>query len=132
MTWELNDRQIDSVTLIDVVGRLETSGGSDALEEKLQALIRQGQRSLLLECSRVSAIDSSGIGALVRAYTSCKQRGGHCRVFGLQKRVLQTLKMVRLDALLEIADDEAAALAGLRQRAALPRRPCQVLLLRLE
>jgi hypothetical protein len=32
--------------------------------------------------------------------------------FGATKRVLQLLKMVRLDTVLELADDEESALAG--------------------
>jgi anti-sigma B factor antagonist len=114
MAWELKDRQIDSVTLVDVVGRLETSGGSDALEEKLQSLIRQGQRSLLLECSRVSAIDSSGIGALVRCVISVHNRGGDLKLLRLSPVMRSALKVLGLIERLESFDDEATALASFK------------------
>jgi anti-sigma B factor antagonist len=57
-------------------------------------------------------MDSSGIGALMRAFTTAKREGGTVRYFGATKRVLQLLKMVRLDTVLELADDEESALAG--------------------
>ncbi|MGH9789428.1 MAG: STAS domain-containing protein, partial [Candidatus Acidiferrales bacterium] len=58
-------------------------------------------------------LDSSGIGALVRAYTSVKNAGGKCRFFAATKRIKQTLRMVRLDSVLDMVDNEAAALADL-------------------
>jgi anti-anti-sigma regulatory factor len=41
-----------------------------------------------------------------------KEKGGEFRVFGATKQVAQLLRMVRLDKVLGLADDEAAALAS--------------------
>jgi len=114
MTWELKDRQVDAVVLIDVIGRLETCGGSDALEEKLQGLIREGKRSLVLECSRVSSIDSAGIGALVRCVISLHNRGGKLKLLNLSPVMRSSLKVLGLIERIESFDDEAAALASFK------------------
>src|SRR3989304_1950041 len=51
-------------------------------------------------------MDSSGIGALVRAFSALKQGGGKCKFFAAPKRVKQTLKQVRLDTALDLAAGE--------------------------
>ena len=114
MTWELNDREVDSVVFIDVIGRLESTGGSDALEEKLQGLIREGKRSLVLDCSRVSSIDSSGIGALVRCVISLHNRGGNLKLLRLSPVMRSSLKVLGLIEHLDSYEDEAAALASFK------------------
>ena len=114
MTWELKVRQIGTVVLIDAIGRLETSGGSDALEEKLQGLIREGKRSLVLECSRVSSIDSSGIGALVRCVISLHHRGGALKLLRLSPVMRSSLKVLGLIERIDSFDDEASALASFK------------------
>jgi anti-sigma B factor antagonist len=61
--------------------------------------------------SGITYLDSSGIGALVRSFTTLKLAGGKCTFFAPSKQVLMLLKMVRLDTILDLAEDEAAALA---------------------
>ena len=115
MAWEIKNRQLDSVVLVDVAGNLELSGGSDALEEKLQALIQSGHRALLLECSQVSSIDSSGIGALVRCVISLHKRGGILKLLNVSPVMRSALKVLGLIERIESYDDQAAALASFKQ-----------------
>jgi anti-sigma B factor antagonist len=60
----------------------------------------------------VSLVDSSGLGALIRVYTSVKNVGGHCKLFSSPKPVLQLMRMTRLDSVLELFEDETSALAS--------------------
>jgi len=114
MSWEIKDRQINSVVLVDVIGRLELSAGSDALEEKLQALIHDGHRAFLLDCSQVSSIDSAGIGALVRCVISLHNRGGNLKLLNLSPVMRVALKVLGLIERIESYDDETAALASFK------------------
>jgi len=70
-----------------------------------------GSNHLAVNLAGVTDLDSSGIGALVRAFTTLKRAGGKCTFFSPNKRVLMLLKMVRLDGVLDIVEDEATALA---------------------
>jgi anti-sigma B factor antagonist len=68
--------------------------------------------NLAINMSGVSFVDSSGLGTLVRVYSSVKNAGGRCRFFSSPKQFLQLLRMTRLDTVLELFEDEAAALYG--------------------
>ena len=109
---EISVRKAGSVTILDLKGPLKMGEAEQAFRDSVEELTDSGTRNLAVNLAGVPEMDSSGIGALVRAYTSIKKAGGKCRFFAPPKRVKQTLKIVRLDTVLELLDDEPAALAG--------------------
>jgi anti-sigma B factor antagonist len=78
----------------------------------VQQLMLAGSTFLAVNLARVSDLDSSGVGALLRVFTSARRAGGKCVFFSPSERVLMVLRMVRMNAILEISEDEAAALAS--------------------
>lgn len=112
MSLELKERQVGRVTLLELVGRLTMGEAGEALEAKVESLIAAGRLALLLDCSKVIAIDSQGIKAIIRAVTSVEQRGGKLKLLSLSPRVREVLKITRLLTVLETFDTEAAAIAS--------------------
>jgi anti-sigma B factor antagonist len=109
---DIKVRQTGTAAILDVQGALKR-GKAQFLGETIQQVLESGTKNLAINLAEVSELDSSGMGALVRALISVKKAGGKCRFFSATKRIKQTLRMVRLDSVLEMVDDEAAALAGL-------------------
>lgn len=97
--------------MLDVSGPLLLGESVDLFQSHIQQLLAQGYRSIGVNLAEVNKLDSSGMGALVRAYTTVKKSGGRLHAFAPPTEVRQVLKMVRLDAVLSLFDDEAAALA---------------------
>jgi anti-sigma B factor antagonist len=110
---DIKVRKAGKATILDLNGPLKMGEAVEAFREQVEELMGGGARNIAINLAGVPEMDSSGIGALVRAYTSLKNSGGKCRFFGATKRIKQTLRMVRLDSVLEMVDDEAAALADL-------------------
>jgi len=108
-----NVRFADKAAILDVQGPVRLGESEQALREKVQELVGSGNRNIAVNLSGVTMLDSSGIGALVRSFTSVSRSGGKFVIFSPTKMIRQTLKMVRLDTILSIYDDEAAALAAL-------------------
>ena len=104
-------RKAGRATLLDLDGALKLGDAEEAFRNQIQQLIDAGSTHVAVNLSGVNELDSSGIGALVRAFTMVKRAGGKCTFFSPNKRVQMLLKMVRLDNVLEISADEAAALA---------------------
>jgi anti-sigma B factor antagonist len=104
-------RRAGSITILDLNGQLKLGESEQALRQEFNDLMQQGVRHVAVNLAGVSYIDSSGIGSLVRAFTQVKKSGGRCTFFSPTKPVLQLIHMVRLDSVLDIADDEASALA---------------------
>lgn len=103
-------RKAGPATILDLNGPLKLGEAEEAFRKQIQDHLDTGITHLAINLSGVTDIDSSGIGALVRAFTIIKRAGGKCTFFGPSKRVLMLLKMVRLDNVLDLAQDEATAL----------------------
>ena len=108
---EISVRKVGPATILDLDGPLKLGEAEQAFREAIQELVDTGTTHVAVNLSGVTELDSSGIGVLVRAYSTLKRAGGKCTYYAPSKRVQQILKMVRLDAILDLAEDEAAALA---------------------
>jgi anti-sigma B factor antagonist len=106
-------RVLDKAVVIDVEGPVRLGESEQAFREKVQELLDSGQRNIAVNLAQATFVDSSGIGAFVRSFTSVTRAGGKLLFFSPTKMIRQTLKMVRLDTVLSLHDDEAAALAAM-------------------
>ena len=104
-------RTAGSATILDLEGPLKLGPAQEEFRDQVQKLVEAGSTHVAVNLAGVTDLDSSGIGSLVRAFTALKRAGGECTFFSPNKRVLMLLKMVRLDNVLSIAEDEATALA---------------------
>lgn len=103
-------RKAGRATILDLSGPLKLGEAEEAFRSQIQQLLDAGSTHIAINMAGVTDLDSSGIGALVRAFTLLKRSGGKCTVFAPTKRTLMLLKMVRLDTVLDVAEDEATAL----------------------
>jgi len=108
---EIQIRKAGAATILDLNGPLRLGDAEQLFRDQIQKLVDSGSPHVAVNLAGVSELDSSGIGALVRAYTTIKRSGGKCTYYAPTQRVRMLLKMVRLDSVLDIVDDEAGALA---------------------
>ena len=106
-----NVRKAGNAHVVDLQGPLTIGQPVEEFTFLLNELLTADVRNLAVNLAGVPRIDSSGIGAFVRAHTTVLRAGGKCRFFAAPKLVMQTLHMVRLDTVLDLAEDEASALA---------------------
>ncbi len=123
---EYNIKENGDVTMIDLRGPITLgealahgleSGQQPAegprplvVGEIIRDLLKQGRRKILLNLKGVTYIDSSGIGELVGAFTSVQGHGGQLRLVNPASRVVNVLRITRLDHLFPVETDEAAAI----------------------
>ncbi len=113
MNVKINTRQVDGVTIIDVSGRMTQAGGSAVLREVVRELIGKGEMRILLNLADVTYIDSSGIGDIVNAWKSTRERGGKLILLRPTKMIRDLLEMSKLYALFDVMDDEAIAIRSI-------------------
>jgi anti-sigma B factor antagonist len=108
---DINVRKTDSATILDLNGPF-VMADAPKFKARVREALDGGAKQLAVNLSQVSYLDSSGIGAIVGAFTAVKGAGGQCRFFAPSAQVLKVLKMVRLDTVLDLRPDEAAALSS--------------------
>jgi anti-sigma B factor antagonist len=106
-------RQIDDVAIVSVSGRITLGEGNVMLREMVRELMDKGSKKILLNLGEVEYVDSSGVGELVRTYTTVRNQGGEFKLVNLSQRVNDLLQMTRLCAVFDIEKDEASALKSL-------------------
>ena len=67
------------------------------------------KRSVLVDMSGVSYIDSSGLGELVSSYTTAANQGGKVKLLNLQKKVQDLLQITKLYTVFDTFENEADA-----------------------
>ncbi|PYP87681.1 MAG: anti-sigma factor antagonist [Candidatus Angelobacter sp. Gp1-AA117] len=110
MTMKASNRQVGDVTIVDLSGRITLGEGSVVLRDTVQDLVSKGNTKILLNLENVTYIDSSGIGELVSAFTTVRNKGGELKLLKLTKKVHDLLQITKLYTVFDIKDDEAAAI----------------------
>jgi anti-sigma B factor antagonist len=104
-------RQVGEVIVLDVSGRITLGEGNVMLREIVRDLVEKGNDRIVLNLAEVVYIDSSGVGELVKAHTTIRNKGGHLKLANLNKRVHDLLQMTRLSNVFDIERDEAGAIS---------------------
>ena len=97
------------IAIIEIKGSLVGDGETDKFRSNVQDFIEQGNKCLIVDLGKVNYMNSSGIGALISAYTSYKKSGGEVKLSGVNHNVLNLLAVTKLIDIFEVADtvDEA-------------------------
>jgi len=106
----IEERVIGDVTVLDLKGKMTLGEGDELLKDKINSLIHQGQKKLLLNLEGVPYIDSAGLGEIVRTYTTVSRQGGSLKLVNLTKRITDLLSITKLLTVFETFDSEADAL----------------------
>ena len=112
MSMKATMRQVDSVTVFDISGRITLGEGSTQLRELIRNHLAKGNKKLLLNLADVTYIDSSGIGELVSAYTAVSSQGGQLKLLNLTKKVHDLLQITKLLTVFDVHDDEVKAISS--------------------
>ena len=107
---QIDERAVGEVTILDLKGKITLNEGDEVLKDKINSLIMQGKKKILLNLADVPYIDSAGLGEIVRTYTTVSQQGGQLKLVNLTKRITDLLSITKLLTVFETFDNEAEAL----------------------
>jgi anti-sigma B factor antagonist len=110
---QISLRKYDDVTILDLRGRSTINGGeSELLSSRLQELLANGVRKVLLNLANLTQVDSSGVSIIIETYVSLKRQAGDLKLLCPGGRVLEVLDVFRLLDTIPSFEDETKALAS--------------------
>lgn len=65
----------------------------------LNAVRRESASTVILDFAGVPYLDSSGLGSLVSAYTSCQKAGRRVALTGVNQRVMKVFEITKVEAI---------------------------------
>ncbi len=107
---QIHQRSVGDVTVVDLSGKMTLGEGDELLRDKVNSLIQQGQKKIILNLSEVPYIDSAGLGEIVRTYTTVSRQGGSLKLLNLTKRIQDLLAITKLLTVFETFENEQDAI----------------------
>jgi anti-sigma B factor antagonist len=107
---QIEERVVGNVTILDLKGKITLGEGDEALKDKINSLVHQGRKQILLNFAGVPYVDSAGLGEIVRTYTTVSRQGGQLKLVNLTKRITDLLSITKLLTVFETFESEPDAL----------------------
>jgi anti-sigma B factor antagonist len=106
----MTKRQIQpGLTVLELKGSVHAGTDCRRVEQEVDSLIRAHELRVILDLSQVTHIDSAAIGSVVRCLSQLKKFGGSLRLAGVKGMIEGTLKMTKVDKLIQIYTTAAEA-----------------------
>ena len=109
MALDIQQREKEGITVLEMKGRVTLGPEATALREKVSGLNAADMRNLVFNMADVDYVDSTGLGALVMCATTLRKNGGNVKLVNLNRRNIELLVMTKLATVFEIFSDEQDA-----------------------
>jgi anti-sigma B factor antagonist len=106
---QIEERTIGDVVVLDLTGRITLGEGDEMLKDKVNSLVNQGRKKIVLNLANVPYVDSAGLGEIVRTYTTVSRQGGSLKLLGLTKKITDLLSITKLLTVFETFESEPEA-----------------------
>ena len=107
---KVNVRSEGEVSVVDLSGKITIGEGDVVLRETVETLLKEGRSKLVLNLSRISYMDSAGIGELVACYKRSREKGGQLKLLNPSGKVYDLLQLTKLEEIFETFRDEGEAI----------------------
>ncbi len=108
---KIEKRKVGEILVLDLKGKILIGDGIDELREAINSTINDKETKVLLNFAEVPYLDSTGLGEVVRSYTSIKKEGGTVKIVNLTNKVKDLLSVTKLLTVFETFEDESKAIA---------------------
>ena len=106
---KIEKRKKGDVTILDLKGKILIGEGIEELRKVINDSIQSSEKNLLLNFDQVPYLDSTGLGEVVRSYTSVKKEGGMVKIVNLTQKVHDLLSVTKLITVFETFENEDEA-----------------------
>ncbi|HRH44014.1 MAG TPA: STAS domain-containing protein [Pyrinomonadaceae bacterium] len=106
----ITQRQFQNVTIFDLEGKIFIGESIVNFRQAIRNLSEENKKRILLNMTKITHIDSSGLGELVGGHLDSQKNGGEFKLLGLSGQVIELMKMTRLLTVFETFEDETDAL----------------------
>ena len=107
---QIEQRAVGDVMVLDLKGKITLGEGDELLKDKVNSLVNQGHKKIVLNLAEVPYIDSAGLGEIVRTYTTVSRQGGSLKLLNLTKRITDLLAITKLLTVFETFESENDAI----------------------
>jgi anti-anti-sigma factor len=108
----VQSKRINDVTVLRFAQGAQLLASSLELTELSNVIRVQKDTKVLIDLSKVSRIDSTGLGVLMNCYCHAVKNAGALKLLNADAPVRRVLSVTKIDSVLQMFEDEAAAIAS--------------------
>lgn len=112
---QITERQAEGITILEIQGKILMGEGDVAIKRKIDELIAKDVKNIVLNLAHVPYMDSSGLGELIRCYTTVRKSGGVMKLAHVTEKIVDLLTITKLITVFEYFDTEAKALESFQK-----------------
>src|SRR5436309_12768003 len=101
MSLNVKTRKVDGIVVVDMSGRLTIGEPVLLLRETLRVQVNDGARQFVFNLGEVSYIDSSGLGDLVSAYTTVRNKQADVNLLNLMSKAKDMMQMTKMPTIFD-------------------------------
>lgn len=105
----IEERAVGNVTVLDLDGKLVFGEGITLLKDKINSLLQQDRKHILLNLGEVTSVDSAGLGRLLGSLATVREAGGELKLLQLTKRIYDLLSITKLLTVFDTFETETDA-----------------------
>ena len=109
----INARVVEDVTVLMLSGRMIRNKGFGTLPRRIEDLIQEGRRKVVLNLAAVSYMDSTCVGELVSSLLALRRSGGTLHLANLTEHVERLMTVTGLTAKFQTFGTEQEAVDSL-------------------
>jgi anti-sigma B factor antagonist len=109
---EIHTRTVGDVHILDFIGKITLGEATKTMRHTISDLLENGGSKIVLNMTDVNYIDSSGIGELVRTFTTVTNEGKQLKLLNLTKKIRELLVITKLLTVFQVYDNEQVAVAS--------------------
>jgi len=111
---KIEKRKKGNVLILDLKGKILFGDGIEELRTAINNAIKENEKNLLLNFAEVPYLDSTGLGEVVRSYTTVKKEGGTVKIVNLTNKVKDLLTVTKLITVFEAFENEDDAIKSFK------------------
>ena len=110
---KIDKKQHGDVTVVAIQGVIKLGESARLFSTYLQELLDHGTSSVLIDMSEIDYVDSTGLGELVGYLQRFSNQDRRLSLLKPRARILNLLKLTKLNEVFQIFDDEEIGIATL-------------------
>lgn len=109
---QIQEEEREGKKILRIAGKIDASS-APILEKQINSLLESDLKKLLLDFTRVEYLSSAGMRLLLSATKKLKAREGRVVICGMNREVMEIIKMAGFERILHIYPSEQKALEAL-------------------
>lgn len=97
-------QEVLGVEVIEIVGKLEGGPGASEFQDMIALKIEENKNKFVVDLHDVKFVNSTGIGILIRAFTTLKNAGGEMKLAAVTDKVTGVLSITKLNTIFKFYD----------------------------